>query len=165
MVTDDLLEQLGIFGWSQEDIFAIHLAAEEALVNAAMHGNRFDPAKQVHVECQVSNDLVRLVVTDEGEGFDSANVPDCTLAERLESPNGRGVMLMRSFMTRVEYNPKGNSVILEKSGRRPSPDPGALSRFASTAADPACLPSGGPRSPDEMPAWGRVDFGCESRYS
>ena len=121
LVTDDLLEQLGIFGWSQEDIFAIHLAAEEALVNAAMHGNRFDPAKQVHVECQVSNDLVRLVVTDEGEGFDSANVPDCTLAERLESPNGRGVMLMRSFMTRVEYNPKGNRVILEKKRETAQP--------------------------------------------
>jgi serine/threonine-protein kinase RsbW len=114
LVTDDLLEQLGLFGWSQEDIFAVHLAAEEALVNAAVHGNKLDPAKQVHVECHVSSELVRLTVTDEGAGFDPEAVPDCTLAERLEVPNGRGVMLMRSFMTRVEYNAKGNSVLLEK---------------------------------------------------
>jgi serine/threonine-protein kinase RsbW len=41
-------------------------------------------------------------------------VPDCTLEERLDVPNGRGVMLMRSFMTRIEYNAKGNAVLLEK---------------------------------------------------
>lgn len=122
LVTDDLLEQLGMFGWPQDDIFGIHLAAEEALVNAAVHGNKLDPAKRVHVECHVSHDVVRLTVTDEGPGFDPEAVPDCTRAERLEFPSGRGVMLMRSFMTRVEYNPRGNSVVLEKRrGGDPSP--------------------------------------------
>lgn len=113
-VTDDLLEQLGAHGWPSEDIFAVHLAAEEALVNAVVHGNRLDPSKQVHVSCLVSPHLVRLEVTDEGAGFDPGSVPDCTLEERLEAPSGRGVMLMRSFMTRIEYNAKGNSVLLEK---------------------------------------------------
>ncbi|MFM1903037.1 MAG: Serine/threonine-protein kinase BtrW [Planctomycetota bacterium] len=120
LVTEELLEQLGLFGWSQEDIFGIHLAAEEALVNAAVHGNKLDPSKRVHVECQVSTDLVRLTVTDEGPGFDPESVPDCTLAERLEVPSGRGVMLMRSFMTRVEYNAQGNSVVLEKRRGEPA---------------------------------------------
>jgi len=119
-VTDDLLEQLGQHGWPPDDIFAIHLAAEEALVNAVVHGNRLDPAKSVHVECHVSADLVRLEVTDEGEGFDPESVPDCTLAERLDCPSGRGVMLMRSFMTRIEYNAKGNSVLLEKRRQPPA---------------------------------------------
>jgi serine/threonine-protein kinase RsbW len=114
LVTDDLLEQLGLYGWPPDDIFAIHLAAEEALVNAVVHGNQLDPAKTVQVECHVSPSLVRLEVTDEGAGFDPASVPDCTLEERREAPGGRGVMLMRSFMTRIEYNAKGNSVILEK---------------------------------------------------
>ena len=114
LVTDDLLEQLGCHGWPPDAIFAIHLAAEEALVNAVVHGNKLAPAKSVHVECHVSTDLVRLEVTDEGEGFDPKSVPDCTLAERLDCPSGRGVMLMRSFMTRIEYNAKGNSVVLEK---------------------------------------------------
>jgi serine/threonine-protein kinase RsbW len=41
-------------------------------------------------------------------------VPDCTADDRLEMPGGRGVMLMKSFMTRIEYNAKGNSVLLEK---------------------------------------------------
>jgi serine/threonine-protein kinase RsbW len=120
-VTDELLEQLGQHGWPPDDIFAIHLAAEEALVNAVVHGNRLDPKKTVHVECEVSPDFVRLEVTDEGAGFDPGSVPDCTLEERLEAPSGRGVMLMRSFMSRIAYNAKGNSVVLEKRrGDRPA---------------------------------------------
>ena len=111
---DRLLEQLGAHGWSGADLFSIHLAAEEAIVNAIVHGNRLDPAKRVHVDCSVSGNSVWMRITDEGSGFDPAAVPDCTLADRLEVPSGRGVMLMRSFMTRIEYNAKGNSVELEK---------------------------------------------------
>jgi len=114
MVTDDLLEQLGIHGWSPSDIFAIHLAAEEAIVNAIVHGNKLDPVKKVHVSWEVSADRVSIQIDDEGEGFDPAAVPDCTLQERLDVPSGRGVMLMRSFMTRIEYNAQGNGVVMEK---------------------------------------------------
>ena len=114
-IMDELLEQLGAFGWSPSDIFAIHLAAEEAIVNAIVHGNKLDPSKRVHVECLVSPDLVRVEVADEGAGFDPASVPDCTLEERLEVPSGRGVMLIKNFMTRVEYNATGNRVTMEKA--------------------------------------------------
>jgi serine/threonine-protein kinase RsbW len=114
-VTDELLEQLGHHGWSPSDIFAIHLAAEEAIVNAIVHGNRLDPRRTVHVECVVSPETARIEVTDEGEGFDPGAVPDCTQDDRLDCPSGRGVMLMRSFMTRIEYNAKGNAVLLEKT--------------------------------------------------
>lgn len=113
-VTDELLEQLGAHGWSAEEVFAIHLAAEEAIVNAIVHGNKLDPAKCVAVVCEVSTNHVKIEVEDEGDGFDPAQVPDCTLEERLDVPSGRGVMLMRSFMTRIEYNAKGNAVVLEK---------------------------------------------------
>jgi len=121
LVTEDLLEQLGNHGWSPSDIFSIHLAAEEAIVNGIVHGNQLDPTKKVHVSCLVSPELVRIEVTDEGAGFDPLSVPDCTLEERLDVPSGRGVMLMRSFMTRIEYNAKGNSVVLEKK-RAPAED-------------------------------------------
>lgn len=114
LVTEDLLEQLGAHGWDQSDVFSIHLAAEEAIVNAIVHGNKLDPAKRVHVECLVSPDVVRVEITDEGAGFDPAKVPDCTMDDRLEVPSGRGVMLMRTFMTRIEYNAKGNRVLMEK---------------------------------------------------
>ena len=113
-VTDQLLEQLGVHGWPPADIFAIHLAAEEAIVNAIVHGNKLDPTKKVHVECEISTAVVRISIRDEGAGFDPASVPDCTVDERLEAPGGRGVMLMKSFMTSIEYNATGNAVVLLK---------------------------------------------------
>jgi len=114
LILEDLLEQLGAHDWSPSDIFAIHLAAEEAIVNAIVHGNKLDPRKKVRVVCFVSSDLARIEVTDEGAGFDPAAVPDCRLEERLDAPNGRGVMLMRTFMTRIEYSGRGNCVLMEK---------------------------------------------------
>ena len=114
LITEDLLEQLGVHGWSPSDIFAIHLAAEEAIVNAIVHGNKLDPGKVVRVACVVSPTVARIEVADEGSGFDPASVPDCRLEDRLDAPNGRGVMLMRTFMTRIEYNASGNRVLMEK---------------------------------------------------
>ena len=40
-------------------------------------------------------------------------VPDPTDDENLEVPSGRGLMLMRSFMSTVEFNSRGNGVIME----------------------------------------------------
>jgi serine/threonine-protein kinase RsbW len=114
LIMDELLSQLGAHGWSPSDIFAIHLAAEEAIVNAIVHGNKLDPTKKVRVACVVSADLARIEVTDEGPGFDPTAVPDCRLDERLDAPGGRGVMLMRNFMSRIEYNARGNRVLMEK---------------------------------------------------
>lgn len=113
-IMEELLDQLASHGWPQADVFAIHLAVEEAITNAIVHGNKLDESKTVHVACCVSPKLVRIEVTDQGPGFDSKSIPDCTLEERLDVPNGRGVMLMRSFMTRLEYNAKGNQVLMEK---------------------------------------------------
>jgi serine/threonine-protein kinase RsbW len=113
-VTDELLEQLGAHGWPPADVFAVHLAVEEAIVNAIVHGNKLDPAKKVHVACEVSGDRVLVSIADEGSGFNPATIPDCTADDRLEAPGGRGVMLMKSFMTRIDYNAKGNAVELEK---------------------------------------------------
>jgi len=114
LILDELLQQLGAHGWDESEVFSIHLAAEEAIVNAIVHGNKLDPAKHVVVECAVSPDFMSIEITDEGAGFDPAKVPDCTQDDRLEVPSGRGVMLMRTFMTRIEYNAKGNRVLMEK---------------------------------------------------
>ena len=79
-----------------------------------VHDHKLDPTKKVHVECEISTAVVRISISDEGAGFDPASVPDCTVDERLEAPGGRGVMLMKSFMTSIEYNATGNAVVLLK---------------------------------------------------
>ena len=110
----EVLGQLEKNDWIQHDIFSVHLAMEEALVNAIRHGNRLDADKHVHVACRVSPELIRIEITDEGEGFDPSSVPDPTDPANIEAPSGRGLMLMRSFMSRVEYNDVGNRVVMEK---------------------------------------------------
>ena len=57
---------------------------------------------------------VEIRIADEGAGFNPQCVADCTADENLETPNGRGIMLMRNFMSRVEYNASGNCVTMEK---------------------------------------------------
>jgi serine/threonine-protein kinase RsbW len=106
-----LLEDLH---YPDRDVFGVRLALEEALVNAIKHGNRENPRKHVRVRCEVDEHHVLIEIEDEGRGFLPENVPDPTTAENLERPNGRGIMLMRNFMNRIEYNATGNRVLLEK---------------------------------------------------
>ncbi len=111
---DDLIEQLKQANWGEHDVFGVHLSVEEALVNAIKHGNRGDPAKEVHVVIGISDSEIRVQITDQGPGFRPADVPDPTLEENLETPSGRGLMLMRTFMSKVQHNDKGNGVLMEK---------------------------------------------------
>ncbi|MFM8250111.1 MAG: ATP-binding protein [Planctomycetota bacterium] len=113
-VVEQLLEQLNWHEWQEHDIFGIHLAMEEAVVNAIKHGNQDDASKFVDVVIRLNKEEVHLQVTDQGDGFVPSEVPDPTDDENLDLPSGRGLMLMRSFMTLVEYNDKGNSVRMEK---------------------------------------------------
>ena len=116
-----LLERLAAAGWSEHERFSVHLALEEALANAIKHGNGHDPSKQVHFEARLAPDRLWLEVADEGNGFDPATLPDPTDAEHIDRPNGRGVLLIRSFMTHVEYQDGGRRIVMEKH-REPPPN-------------------------------------------
>jgi serine/threonine-protein kinase RsbW len=111
---DELLQCLHQHEWMEDEIFGVHLAVEEALVNAIKHGNQYDGQKRVRFLYKLCKDRVRIEIIDEGEGFDPAVVPDPTDEDNLETPSGRGIMLMRNFMSRVEYNESGNHVVMEK---------------------------------------------------
>ncbi len=119
-VLEELLERLQGENWTSREIFGIRLALEEAVVNAIKHGNCLDPNKQVHVICQSSSEKIWIKISDEGPGFDPESVPDCTDAEHIDVPHGRGIMLMRNFMSRVEYNDQGNVVTMEKVRETPA---------------------------------------------
>jgi serine/threonine-protein kinase RsbW len=106
------IESLDSF--SPKDTFGIRLALDEAIVNAIKHGNGFHPEKTVRVKCLIEDGLFRIEIEDQGVGFCLEDVPDPTDEDNLERPCGRGIMLMRSFMTKIEYNSTGNRVLLEK---------------------------------------------------
>jgi len=113
-VQDRIIRILESHAFPPRDVFGIRLALEEALVNAIKHGNGMNKAKFVRVNCQVATELVRIVIEDEGPGFRPEDVPDPTAIENLEKPCGRGIMMMKHFLSLVEYNDVGNRVVLEK---------------------------------------------------
>ncbi|MFV0444336.1 MAG: ATP-binding protein [Planctomycetaceae bacterium] len=113
-VQDRIIAAMETRGFGAHEVFGMRLALEEGIVNAIKHGNGLDPDKKVMVECEVSEERVTVVIEDEGPGFDPGDVPDPTEEDNLEKPSGRGLMLMRAFMSRVEYHGRGNKVTLEK---------------------------------------------------
>lgn len=108
-------------GFSPTSGFAIRLALDEALSNAVKHGNKLDSGKHVNVEYTVSEDSIVIRIRDEGPGFEPCAVPDPTLDENLERPHGRGIMLMKAYMTEVDYEDEGTCVCLVKTKDCPLP--------------------------------------------
>jgi serine/threonine-protein kinase RsbW len=113
-VQDDIEAALQANRFGESDLFAVKLAVEEALVNAIKHGNQMDPSKSVRIRYSVAGDEFIIHITDEGPGFNPADLPDPTEDWNLEKPCGRGVLLIRSFMTRVDFVGCGNEVVMSK---------------------------------------------------
>jgi serine/threonine-protein kinase RsbW len=113
-VQQEIVEAIEQQGYKREVVFAVRLALDEALVNAVKHGNQSNPDKTVQVEFTINDESIMIQVEDQGPGFSPDKLPDPTAEENLPRPNGRGVMLMRAYMTEVDFNERGNRVILTK---------------------------------------------------
>jgi serine/threonine-protein kinase RsbW len=109
-----ILTELERCQFSDEDIFGIKLALEEALTNAVKHGNGNDPTKKVTLKFAITQQKAVIIVGDEGAGFLPEDVPDCTEMERLAIPNGRGIMLIRAYMDEVCYRDRGREIYFAK---------------------------------------------------
>lgn len=120
-IQSDILALAQTCEFSEPELFAIRLAIEEALVNAIKHGNGSDPSKKVRIEYEINPEQVRIRIEDEGPGFDPDAVPDPTDPEFLERPCGRGLMLMRHYMSLVEFSQRGNCVeMFKRKGELPN---------------------------------------------
>jgi serine/threonine-protein kinase RsbW len=117
-----ILSVLEARGFSPDDLFAVHLALEEAFLNAVKHGNKLDPTKRVKLGYQVDEEKVEIDVTDEGEGFNPGDIPDPRIGENLYRPEGRGLLLIRAYMHVVEYNERGNGLRMVRYKGRPLPE-------------------------------------------
>jgi serine/threonine-protein kinase RsbW len=113
-IQDEIEQLLHARQINEHDVFSVKLALEEALVNAIKHGNQMDRTKKVRIVYQLHADRFEIRISDEGTGFDPCDVPDPTAFENLERPCGRGLMLMRHYMTEVAFNDCGNGVTMSK---------------------------------------------------
>ncbi|MGM0369365.1 MAG: SpoIIE family protein phosphatase [Bacillota bacterium] len=94
------------------EIDNIQMGLHEILTNAIEHGNQLDKSKQVEVKVNLFDDYIRIVVADEGEGFDwkeklNVDLEDLGFAER-----GRGIIVAEQIFAKIKYNELGNQVCL-----------------------------------------------------
>jgi CheY-like chemotaxis protein/anti-sigma regulatory factor (Ser/Thr protein kinase) len=117
----------------------VGVALHEALTNAILHGNlgigselRETNEKEyyrqiaerrtqqpwcdrrVFVSAVLNEHEAVFIVRDEGEGFDRELLPDPTDPSNLERVSGRGLLLIQTFMDRVEHNERGNQITMVK---------------------------------------------------
>jgi len=97
----------------------IRLGLQEALVNAAKHGNHLDPSKTVVVQFSSSKDEYSWVITDEGCGFTPGCHHhgcscDCPNFPPEEAENGRGLCMLYQIFDQVHWNQQGTQLKLSK---------------------------------------------------
>jgi serine/threonine-protein kinase RsbW len=117
LVQEFIEEALRIANYPEAEIVRIKIAVAEALVNAITHGNQWDPDKRVHVSYTTTAERFEVSITDEGPGFDYESrfrPPAPTDPIIFERPSGRGLLLMRTFMTEVHFHGAGNVVTMTK---------------------------------------------------
>jgi len=115
------------------------VALHESLTNAILHGNleldssmretdekRYyhlarerreqEPyrSRHVFVTIRLSRQEAVITIRDEGVGFDPSLLPDPTDPVNLGRVSGRGLLLIQTFMDRVEHNEKGNQITMTK---------------------------------------------------
>jgi serine/threonine-protein kinase RsbW len=90
-------------GLDEDDRFRLTMAVREAAVNAVLHGNDYDPAKQITASFENDGKSLIITIADQGKGLDPDSLPDPLAPENLLRGTGRGIFLIRSFMDEVHF--------------------------------------------------------------
>jgi serine/threonine-protein kinase RsbW len=95
----------------------LHLGLQEALVNAAKHGNNLDPSKTILVEFFTLSNQRWWIIADQGAGFSpgccsQVGSGDQKLADVDEC--GRGLYILHQIFDQVLWNTQGTELRLCK---------------------------------------------------
>jgi serine/threonine-protein kinase RsbW len=114
---DAVLHDAQEIGFREEELHQIGMAVRETMVNAVVHGNRYNARKKVHLSVMKSPDRLTVVIADEGEGFDMNALPDPLAEENLLRQSGRGLLLIQAFVDEFQVRraqPGGTEVRMVK---------------------------------------------------
>jgi serine/threonine-protein kinase RsbW len=90
-------------GLEEEDVYRVTMAVREAAVNAVLHGNAYDPEKNITASFESSPEALTIRIADQGKGLNPDSIPDPLAPENLLRGSGRGIFLIRSFMDEVHF--------------------------------------------------------------
>ncbi len=95
----------------------VRLGLQEALVNAAKHGNQLDPGKAVIVRFSAKRDRYWWIICDQGNGFPCPHTCDddpCADVPHEEGECGRGLFIIKQIFDEVHWNKRGRELRLCK---------------------------------------------------
>ncbi len=95
----------------------VRLGLQEALVNAAKHGNKLDPNKAIIVRFTVTSREYSWVIADQGNGIASSECLNNSHQSQLpkdEAENGRGLSILHEIFDGVHWNRDGTQLTLSK---------------------------------------------------
>jgi serine/threonine-protein kinase RsbW len=99
-----LLDIKNKFKLNSEQYYNLLIAVTEAVNNAIIHGNKFNPDKTVMIKVECSESVLEVSVKDQGHGFDYENLQDPLLPENLTKESGRGIFIIKKIADKVEFN-------------------------------------------------------------
>ena len=111
----DVAKKAGI---NDDDALSLGMAIRECMVNAVVHGNRYNLNKKVHLTIARTPGQVVIKIADEGEGFELKDLPDPLAEENLLRHSGRGIFIIREFTDDFHVrrlSPAGTEVTLIKN--------------------------------------------------
>ena len=106
-------------GFDEDTASNLAMVTREAAVNAVIHGNKYNHAKQVIATFELSTEALVITIADQGDGLDPDTLPDPLAAENLLRTSGRGVFLMRAFMDEVHFRQLTPGTEITMIKRRP----------------------------------------------
>jgi CheY-like chemotaxis protein len=84
-----------------------------AIVLERMHSDPYKNRK-IHFDARLMRDLIRVVIRDEGHGFNVKQFADEGDQGVLAADGGRGLVMIRNFMDKVSFNDSGNEITMIK---------------------------------------------------
>lgn len=92
------------YGVGKSTIADIAISVTEMVINGIIHGNQSTFEKSIAVEVSKSDSEVKIVVTDQGNGFDPDSVESPIEDRNLLKEVGRGIFIARSLMDSVHFD-------------------------------------------------------------
>ena len=114
-MSNDFLHFLHSNGIKECDAFQI--AFEEALTNAIIHGNNNDYNKNVSIYFYIDDEIIKVVIEDEGEGFDyfSAMISLTESQDNIYKDSGRGIFLISLYTDDFYFENSGRRIVIIKN--------------------------------------------------
>ena len=114
------MKQVHSRGFAPEVRWRVETATHEALLNAHNHGNGADPRKRISFQAAFGRGTIVVRVTDQGEGFDPGRARNSLGDESaLLKTSGRGLIMIRSLASTVQFEDGGRRIVLSWKGGRP----------------------------------------------